>query len=306
MEEFLSKYMRGEASPEEKKQILEWVEESPEHRQEYNKAYKLHTLLLWNTQEKNKYTLRYFTIRLLKIASILLIGLTLGYYLFYPREDTVKMQELNVPAGQRAELLLSDGTKVWLNSRSTLRFPDRFVGKKRNVELIGEGYFTVVSNPDSPFIVKTEKHNVCATGTEFNVKAYGGMNHFEAALLHGKISIYSLDQNSEISLVPGQMVQKKQEGLTADIISDYNYFKWREGLFCFENESISGLIEKLQLYYDVTIETEIDSFPDYYFSGKFRISDGVEHVLKVLQLKYKFTYVKNDELNLIVIKETDY
>lgn len=302
MEELLSKYIRGEASPEEKKQLLEWVEESPQHLQAYNKAYKLYTLLLWNTKKKHKYTLRYFATQLLKVASILLIGFMLGQHLLSPREDTVKIQELNVPAGQRAELLLSDGTKVWLNSRSTLRFPDRFVGKERNVELIGEGYFTVVSDLNSPFIVKTERYNVCATGTEFNIKAYRGVDHFEAALLQGKISIYSINRSSEVNIVPGQMVKKGQEGLTTGLISDYNYFKWREGLFCFENETITGLIEKLQLYYDVTIKNEIESFPDSHFSGKFRINDGVEHVLKVLQLKYKFTYVKNDELNLIVIR----
>ena len=85
-------------------------------------------------------------------------------------------------------------------------------------------------------------------------------------------------------------------------IRDSNYFKWKEGLFCFENESIQDLIDKLQLYYDIQIDVQRPSLLQYRYSGKFRIKDGVEHVLKVLQLKHKFTYTKNEEENLIIIK----
>ena len=179
------------------------------------------------------------------------------------------MQTIHVPAGQRAEVILADGTHVWLNSRSTLKFSEQFSANTRNVELDGEGYFSVQHNEKSPFTVQTPKYTIQVLGTEFNVKAYHNSPLFETALIKGSVEIT---------------------------------FKWKEGLFCFENESIQDLIDKLQLYYDIQIDVQRPSLLQYRYSGKFRIKDGVEHVLKVLQLKHKFTYTKNEEENLIIIK----
>ena len=307
MERLLRKYLRGDVSVDEKRQVQEWLDQSPEHMQEYYNARKLYTLLLWNTDKNKNSKRRTGTIRsilfdILKIASILFIGFALGYYLFDQEKESVKMIEVNVPAGQRTELLLSDGTTVWLNSRTTLVFPDRFEKGNRSVRLDGEGYFVVKSDSNRPFIVQTEEYDVRAVGTEFNVKAYTGKSLFETSLIQGEVLVYSQNLASETLLSPGQMVYKNKDVLVSKTISDYNYFKWKEGIFCFENESMTSLIEKLQLYYDVTIKNQAEFLPDYCFSGKLRINDGIEHALRVLQLKYKFSYIKNDELNLIVIK----
>ena len=125
---------------------------------------------------------------------------------------------------------------------------------------------------------------------------------FETALLNGSVEISSLTMPKRLRLKPNEMAIASQEGLNTSHIPDYNYFKWKEGLFCFEDESIQSLIEKLQLYYDIKIDVQRPSLLQYRYSGKFRIKDGIDHVLKVLQLKHKFTYTKNEETNLIVIK----
>ncbi len=115
---------------------------------------------------------------------------------------------------------------------------------------------------------------------------------FETALIKGSVEITSPELSQSLRLKPDEIAVANNGRLETSHISDYNYFKWKEGLFCFENESIQDLIDKLQLYYDIQIDVQRPSLLQYRYSGKFRIKDGVEHVLKVLQLKHKFTYTK--------------
>ena len=107
-----------------------------------------------------------------------LVGYTLWTGKHQVPEDKT-WQSIYVPAGQRAELMLADGTKVWLNSRSTLTFPGSFKGNIRNVKLDGEGYFAVTKNVEQPFIVETNKCNVKVLGTELNVMAYAADSVWE-------------------------------------------------------------------------------------------------------------------------------
>lgn len=313
MEELLQRYIKGETSEEEKQLITKWLDETPENMREYMALRKLYDISLWNTtnhkqieSERKQKSLRRFTLEFAKVAAVLLIGFLAAWQVFYKQTRTleeVSMQTIHVPAGQRAELTLADGTKVWLNSRSTLKFPNQFQANAREVELDGEGYFTVQHNQTSPFTVQTEKYAIRVLGTEFNVKAYHNSDLFETALLKGSVEIAEANHISHaLRLKPNQLASTNNGQLTTQTISDYNYFKWKEGLFCFENETVASLIEKMQLYYDVNIEVRKDSLFQYHYSGKFRIKDGIEHVLKVLQLKHKFTYTKDEKRNLIVIE----
>lgn len=336
MEELLLRYIRGDASAEEKRQIIDWIEEKPENRRQYFALRKLYDISLWNAEacvteavagpertaaagvspEKVsaaaeipyfKPTGRGFALRRIategaKIAAILLIGFFAARYFFTADPGQPRMQTIRVPAGQRAELTLADGTGVWLNSRSTLTFPDRFEAGKREVELDGEGYFTVTHDRRNPFTVKTAKYDIRVLGTEFNVKAYRESEWFETALLKGSVEIAGAGQAQALRLKPNEIAAAHAGPLQKTTISDYNYFKWKDGLFCFENETVENLIEKMQLYYDIRIEVRRPSLLRHRYSGKFRIKDGIEHVLKVLQLKHKFTYTKDEELNLIIIE----
>lgn len=309
MKELLQQYIKGEISTEERLKVAAWLEENPENMREFLALRKLYDISLWQADNHQKlYTkkrylsIRKITIEFLKIAAILVIGFLGTKQLLTWQTDTIQMQTIHVPAGQRAEITLADGTHVWLNSRSTLKFPEQFSKSTRNVELDGEGYFSVQHNEDSPFIVQTEKYAIHVLGTEFNVKAYNNSTLFETALLKGSVEISSSTMTDRLRLKPNEVALARQEGLKVSHISDYNYFKWKEGLFCFEDESIQSLIEKLQLYYDIQIDVQSPSLLQHRYSGKFRIKDGIEHVLKVLQLKHKFTYKKNEEQNLIVIE----
>lgn len=308
MDELLMKYIKGETTPEEREKVVRWLDEDPEHIHQYRSLRKLYDISLWSPieenlqEEKQTRTLKPVWIEFLKVAAVILITF-LGTKAFFDwKEDPVKMQTVIVPAGQRAELLLADGTKVWLNSRSKLKFPDRFQKDARNVELDGEGYFEVTHKEEAPFTVHTSRYDVKVLGTEFNVKAYNSKNQFEASLLKGSVEVSNMNKSQVVRLRPDEQVISDGSQLIRSVILDKNYFRWKEGLLCLDDESIGGLIDKLELYYDVKIIVQQASLMKYHYSGKFRISDGVEHVLKVLQLKHKFTYTKDEEQNLIIIK----
>ena len=301
------KYIKGETTPEEREKVVRWLDEDPDHIHQYRSLRKLYDISLWSPieenlqEEKQTRTLKPVWIEFLKVAAVILITF-LGTKAFFDwKEDPVKMQTVIVPAGQRAELLLADGTKVWLNSRSKLKFPDRFQKDARNVELDGEGYFEVTHKEEAPFTVHTSRYDVKVLGTEFNVKAYNSKNQFEASLLKGSVEVSNMNKSQVVRLRPDEQVISDGSQLIRSVILDKNYFRWKEGLLCLDDESIGGLIDKLELYYDVKIIVQQASLMKYHYSGKFRISDGVEHVLKVLQLKHKFTYTKDDEKNIITI-----
>lgn len=310
MEDLLRQYIKGEASENEKHRVVGWLEADPANMREYMALRKLYDISLWNTAFRqtteqgkgNKHVLRRLALEVLKVAAALLIGFVGAQFLFEQSHEPTGMQTIHVPAGQRAEVTLSDGTNVWLNSHSTLKFPVHFEANARNVELDGEGYFTVAHNESRPFTVQTKQYAIHVLGTEFNVRAYHSSDLFETALLEGSVEISTQGKSENLRLKPNQIVSAENGKLNIHSIPDYNYFKWREGLFCFDNETVESLIAKMQLYYDIKIEVEKPDILQHRYSGKFRIKDGIEHVLKVLQLKHKFTYTKNEESNLIVIK----
>ena len=306
--DLLQKYISGEASEAEKKQVTEWVQESPDNMREYLAQRKLYDIALWQSktmeekpQNKRKiFTLRSAVYSMTKIAAMIAIVFLIAHY--WKNKDTEKIsyQSIYVPAGQRAELTLADGTKVWLNSRSSLKFPTNFQGKSRNVILDGEGFFTVAKNKEVPFIVKTKKYDVKVLGTEFNILAYSTDSIWETSLLEGSVEIQT-NGKRKLRLEPNTMVRLQGNSLVKQHIKKMEYFRWREGLICFDNISVKEMIEKLKLYYGVDIVINNQEILGNRYTGKFRAGDGIEHVLKVLRLNNRFTYEKDDETNKIII-----
>ncbi|RHI97511.1 FecR family protein [Phocaeicola vulgatus] len=310
--ELLQKYIAGNATEAEKQRVTKWIQENPENMREYMAQRKLHDMVLWrtepvaeeNSRERKHFSLRGVCMEAAKIAAVLAIVLLGTHYWTgkhqVPEDKT--WQSIYVPAGQRAELMLADGTKVWLNSRSTLTFPGSFKGNIRNVKLDGEGYFAVTKNVEQPFIVETNKCNVKVLGTEFNVMAYAVDSVWETSLLEGAVEILVPgSNNSGMRLEPNMMASLKGNRLVKGRIKEADYFLWREGLLCFNDISVRDMIEKLKLYYGVDIVVNNTRILKNRYTGKFRTKDGVEHVLKVLKLNNKFTYTKDDETNVITI-----
>lgn len=308
--DILQRYVEGNVNPEEIIAVVDWLDADESHVREFMALHKLNDISLLNQadnradNQKKKRTVSFRKIgyELAKIAAILIIfwGGTKLFETNTTEESIITYQTLYVPAGQRAELILPDSTRVWLNAHSKLIYPVSFGKGNRQVELNGEAYFDVVHNEKQPFIVKTRQMDIQVLGTEFNVTSYS--SDFEVSLLRGCIELSSPNLSSTYRMKEKEHIKLKNNKLIINNITDYDYFRWKEGLICFNNESVATIIEKLKLYYDINIETHNKKFLNSRYSGKFRTKDGIEQVLKVLQIEHKFSYTKNNDLNLITIK----
>jgi len=311
----LMKYIAGNCDEHEKLIIMEWLDAEPAHMKEYMALRKLYDITLWQMSSASPVVHnkeyrsflgrgRSFYVELMKIAAILIIGIIILHYSspFHTIERPVFMQTLFVPAGQRAEITLEDGTKVWLNAKTTLIFPNQFTGKTREVRLDGEGFFEVTTDKSKPFIVKTDKYDVKVWGTKFNLMAYSGSSVCETSLLEGAVEIISPGSTKGLILHPNERSFLNKGNLEVASIIQNDHFLWKEGIISFDNESFTDIVKKLELYFDLKIEVENDKILDYRCTGKFRTKDGIEHILKVLQLRNKFNYTINDKNNIIEIR----
>ncbi|MDR2389282.1 MAG: FecR domain-containing protein [Tannerellaceae bacterium] len=314
----IKKYVAGEAmTPEEKIRVLDWVKANDGNKEELAAFYKLHTLTAWRgiqtchttsspTLEAPGSPRNVFGLRLYKITSavaVALLALCCVYILNLRREagDT-GMQTIHVPPGQRVEVSLADGTNLWLNAGSTFTFPNAFARKSREVVLDGEAYFQVKENTQKPFIVQTPRGNIEVLGTEFNVQAYAQSPLFEVSLFSGSLRVCSADQTQQMLLEPNTRLLGKNHLWSKKPVLSLTPYLWKEGLICFDDEPVGGMIHKLELYYDVRIVVMNDAFRKQKYTGKFRTRDGIEHILKVFQLRDRFAYEKDDDKNIILIK----
>lgn len=310
--ELLQRYVEGNVTQEEVEMVVDWLDSDEKHVKEFMSLHKLYDISVLNQSKRGQkqiktqrpISFRRIVIELARIAAIALI-LIGGRFLFDRAEqsDVPQLyQTLYVPSGQRAELVLPDSTKVWLNAHSRLVYPVSFQKGCREVELDGEAYFDVRRNESSPFIVKTKEMDIKVLGTEFNVSAYSEIQDFKIALLKGRVELESTTLSRTYQMQAGEQISYKEGRYITSRIKDMDYFRWKEGLLCFNDQTIKEIVEKLCLYYDIKIEVAGQPFLKEHYSGKFRVKDGVEQVLKVLQLEHKFTYTKDNELNLIIVK----
>ena len=242
----------------------------------------------------------------LKIAAAVVITLSLSWIIFDRRKPVEQPQVMNtirVPAGQTVNLTLSDGTNIWLNARTILYYPGAFTGNSREVILDGEGYFDVAQNSGKPFIVHTGAYDVEAIGTQFNVDAYSQETGFNGALFEGSVRITStIDTSQTIVLSPNTLARLHDGRLVKEDITDFNHYRWREGLICFKDMPFADLIAKFEKCYDIKIILQNKRVTDYAPTGKFRQADGIDYALRVLQRDMRFRYERDEENQNIYIK----
>ena len=308
-QELLYKYFKGTASIEEEKQILDWVEASEENREAYLKERMLFDVSLFSTKQDNKKkTIRFMpTLRwAARIAAAVIIAVS-GYYMTtnYIYNKDAQPQTITVPAGQRAQITLADGTRVWLNAQSTLTYASDFGRNDRNVELDGEAYFEVAKNKKLPFYVHTEMHKVRVVGTSFNVCAYKGSKEFETTLVEGIVDIYPSCNDQVITRLQKDEFFANYDGrYKKTILPSYEYLRWKEGLYCFDDVPFSGILDKLEKYYNVKITVTSPRLLTHEgLTGKFREQDGIEHILRAISKEHPFKFRINENKDSIIIYE---
>ncbi|TKC12773.1 FecR family protein [Pedobacter polaris] len=191
---------------------------------------------------------------------------------------------IETPRGSQYTVILQDGTKVWLNASSFLKYPLVFSGNKRQVELNGEGYFEVSKNKARPFIVQTNNQEVEVLGTHFNVNAYPEEVAIKTTLLEGKVIVHK--GGEEALMKPGEQVVnlKTSKNLKLSTLEDANeVIAWKNGLFLFTHESLYDIMVKISRWYDVEVEYQ-GKFDNQYYSGTISRFGEVEAVLKIMEL----------------------
>ena len=314
-DELLIAYFKGEVSDEEAQQITEWIEAKIEHQRYYQQLCRLFEVSYWieDIPEQTEVAFpkktkalpwKHYVISFMKVAAIFVLGFALHFFLNWQKTTHHELQhQIHVPTGQHVEIMLADGSKVWLNSGSTLTFPSKFNGKKRLVELDGEGFFEVKSDKEHPFIVSTSKYQVKAVGTSFNLYDYQDSPQFEAALLNGKVEVTTnAKKSSAVILTPNQRAALCQGVLKVKPIENTNNYLWRKGILYF-NEPLLEVFDKLQEYYDVEFQIRNTSLTrkSPYCTGKFRAKDGLEHIIRVLKETNHFDYQIDYENKKIII-----
>jgi ferric-dicitrate binding protein FerR (iron transport regulator) len=196
--------------------------------------------------------------------------------------EKILFNTIETPKGGKYQIILPDGSKVWLNSVSSLRFPAKFNGKERNVELTGEAFFDVAKNINKPFIVKTNDMNVFVTGTQFNVMAYSDENYSSTTLVEGSVHVSNL--NSKVVLKPGEQVVSNVGAKLSKSIADVEQnIAWKNGLFQFNDSDMRTVMNQISRWYDVTIEYK-GAVPEKYFGGYISRDSKLSQVLKMLEL----------------------
>lgn len=307
----LYKFFAGLASDSEKIAIKSWLEEDAANQQVLLKERAFYDAIMLADEklciEEARPTsgFRILMKRSLKWAAVLLLAFISSYMLLEIQYRTSEAADntVIVPAGQRVNLFLSDGTKVCLNSGSTFTYPSSFTNNIRNVSLDGEAYFEVSANEQKPFVVHTHICDVEVTGTKFNVEAYKDENSFSAALMEGKIKVRdNAEPSNTVRLNPAHKVNFAQGKMLVSDISDYDVYRWKEGLICFKDLGFVELMKRVEKYYGVKTFIENPSLPEHSFSGKFRVSDGIDNLLRVLQKEVGYTYTYSEDGNVIYIK----
>ena len=191
---------------------------------------------------------------------------------------------ITTPRGGQYQVKLTDGTKVWLNAASSLKFPAAFTGHERRVEITGEAYFEVAHHAAMPFFVRKGEAEVKVLGTHFNVNAYDDETDITITLLEGRVNVSQLSHRHSQFLSPGQQASMKMDGLinVADDIDTEMVMAWKNGLFDFTSADIKTIMRQISRWYDIEVSYE-GQLPEREFSGKISRNANASTVLKILE-----------------------
>lgn len=189
---------------------------------------------------------------------------------------------LNVPRGGTYSLVLADGTKVWLNAESRLIYPSVFAHDTRKVTLTGEAYFKVTTDAEHPFVVKTNRQEIKALGTEFNVKAYPDEEINTTTLVQGKVVVHK--DNQQWILRPGEQLGTDRTGKTK-LYKDIDIpevVAWKNGYFRFDRADLNTIMRSLARWYDISVKFD-EGIPKHYFGAIISRDNNISKILKMLE-----------------------
>lgn len=309
--ELLYKFFAGTATFEEKERIMLWMESAPDNKQFFLKERKLYNAVLLNSDhaeieqavKKQQHWMHSGIMRFVRIAAMIVLAFGLGYFAQdWDTDGPVPMQTIAVPAGQCVNITLPDGSNIWLNAQTTIQYPISFNKCERMIKLDGEAYFEVAKDTKRPFIVNTKECRVEVLGTKFNVDAYSYRDKFETVLMEGAVKVSMLNNPSEtVSLKPDDKVYRSNGRLLTEKMNNFERYRWKEGLICFQNEPFNVVMEDFEKFYGLKIVVNNQKVTKYLYTGKFKQTDGIDYALSLLQKNIHFTYQRDRENHVVYI-----
>lgn len=308
------KFFSREASVEETDALTAWLDEDPSHQEEFNRAYEMFMIsqvVAFADLDRRPAAVRKPARKrrwipyAVSAAASVIIGMFINNYFFTrPIAEAVDSTVLVSEAqpGQRTSVTLSDGTIVELNSNSRIEYPAIFRKGDRRVKLEGEAMFDVAPDQEHPFIVETFAYDVKVQGTKFDVIADSKEKEFSTALLEGKVCIQDKAEKPLVTLRPNMMASMHEGRLVCSRLSDTDAYLWTDGVISAVGVPFDRLMRRFERCYGVNIDITSASLPEVrYVYFKVRISDGIDHALKLLQGGSDFEYMYKEETNTYII-----
>jgi len=309
----LSKFFAGELTPEEKKTLLasfhadeEQLDEAAKLKNSWVAAQLTYAPadreIAQEGWEKfraniNRQKYRYLSWWRVAAAAVLTgVIFAASFYAGYSVRKAEPMvtayHTLSIPAGQYAQLTLSDGSEIWLNSRSKLVYPERFTSATREIQLEGEGLFKVASNKKQPFVVKTETMDVIATGTQFNVLAYPDDNAVAITLIEGVVKLNSNANGIDYQTKIGQLTvyDKSKNHISAQDINTDTQISWIYGEYQFKETTLEEITRRLERIYNVVFVFQNEALKQKQFTGTFYNHQSIETILQLIMTSGKMQY----------------
>ena len=315
IEILISRILSGNATSEEINELNAWKEESEKNLKLFEKYKKIwDTNNNWLSEEEVRSDYSKINTQLLqklsvhnrrstiinwiyKAAAILLIPVLIAfgwYYIKYSDNSSKQYTEITSPNGQISKCTLIDGTEVWLNSGSTIKYNTLFNKGTRDIALDGEAYFKVAKNKLKPFIVKAKNLKVKVHGTSFNVAAYKNSNIVETILEEGSVEIFFNEKSKQsIFIESGEraIYDLQNNHVNIEQVETSLHTAWRDGKFLFKDADLLTILKELERIYDVKIELENESIGNIHLRGMFEynhnIVDALYKIEKTTNLKYQ-------------------
>lgn len=216
------------------------------------------------------------------------------------KKEKLQFHQLIVPPGKRSFLTLSDGTKVWVNANTRVVYPEVFDSGKREIYVDGEVFLDVMPDRKKAFVVKTNQLSVNVLGTSFNVSAYADDSYTSVVLVNGKVNVRT-DNKQQADLSPSDMLNFENGKITKEQVNVDNHISWRDGIYTFDQERFSVIINKLSRYYkkDISWSKNVENL---YCTGTLNLKDDILKLLKGLETAVPITFREEGEIIYVDVK----